>query len=216
MLSTICTRSTSASALKTSGSTKRAASAHFMIPKKLRQKKQKKKKRMLKVQLPCRLWASRETSPAPASATSDKHSKRQVRYDRHPPRRGKSTSPSAIKHLRASSSLRSSHHYLELMPNLHPGTENAVSIQGTGNWWPKESQQEPWHTEKTAGGGTLHQNGIYIQVVCRHHQAMISGYSMQNEKTHHSKLHGRPWPSELPYDATVPHRSKPHGRPWPS
>ena len=36
---------------------------------------------------------------------------------------------------------------------------------------------------------------------------------MQNEKTHHSKLHGRPWPSELPYDSTVPHRSKPHGRP---
>ena len=67
-----------------------------------------------------------------------------------------------FKHLRAFSPLRSSHHDLELMPNLHPGTEHAVSIQGTGNWWPKESQQEPWHTETTTGGAILHQNGIIV------------------------------------------------------
>jgi hypothetical protein len=107
------------------------------------------------------------------------------------------------------------------MPNLHPGTEHAVSIAGRSNTWYGQSVAQ----RITAGALAYRDDDWgwhppperhYSQLVCRHHQAMISGYSMQNEKTHHSKLHGRPWPSELPYDSTVPHRSKPHGRPWPS
>jgi hypothetical protein len=164
----------SASAIKTSGSTKRAASAHFNDSE---EAPANKGTTYAQSAAPAETDEEEErpfigyhadygpaAKPAQLQHLSHRTSTQNVRYVTIGTRPGEASRHrrQRFKHLRAFSSLRSSHHDLELMPNLHPGTEHAVSIQGTGNWWPKESQQEPWHTETTTEGGILRHNGITV------------------------------------------------------
>jgi hypothetical protein len=144
--SSTAARSSSASALRAPGSAKRAVSAHFTDTEEAPANEGTTSAQSAapaatedEDSRPFIGWhadygRSRETSPAPASVTSDTHSERQVRDDRRPPGRGRSRSPSAQSHTSGRSThSRTSHHHRERQPNLHPGTEHAVAIAGRSN-----------------------------------------------------------------------------------